>query len=170
MKNVFQVTRRNLKYTIDSYLFFAATLNNPECRTLVTTHHFKNNKEINAYEIELSWAFFTRMESVLEFLITQIYNKNPNQKKCIEDLFGVEGMKNFDEIEIEGLKIYRVIRNTLHHEDGNPNLINNNKGLKVEDGNEIQLKKDHLINFYNLFMKVVDELEKREISNKSINL
>ena len=166
MKQNFDTFFKNIEYTIGSYKYFISSLSNIECRKLIGTHLFKNEVQVLNYEIELSWAFFTRMEAVLETFIHQI-DVDKKSKKGVKNLIGEEGLKNFNKNEIEGLRLYRVIRNTLHHGDGNPNIIRNNSGLTVEDGCEIQLTRVHIHNFYKLFTKVVKVLQTQTTANKT---
>ncbi|HDL01187.1 MAG TPA: hypothetical protein ENH23_03030 [candidate division Zixibacteria bacterium] len=73
---------------------------------------FENQSQAYSMRIELGWAFFTRMDACMETLAHELKVKSGgtgildylNQQNCI-----------LSEHEQEGLKVYREIRNTLHH-------------------------------------------------------
>lgn len=154
MNEIVNESRKNLQYAYNCYRFFLETLHNESARNAVTGFHFQNQQQIENYEIELSWAFFCRMEAVLEHFIHEIDTENL-VCRGIENLLGQERMKAFNDQEKKGLQLYREIRNVLHHGDGSPASVRNISHLQIEIGEEVQLRATQIANFGRLFDKVI---------------
>lgn len=154
MNKIAQESRQNLLYAINCYRFFWEALHSETARKAVGTFKFENQQQIDNYEIELSWAFFCRIEAVLENFIHEIDAEN-KVRGGIENLIGADRMQNFSEDEKNGLRFYREIRNVLHHGDGSPDSVRNIKYLEISKGNEVHLQAEQIDNFGRLFEKVI---------------
>lgn len=142
-----------LEYAWTAYFFYYNCISNPLIRNQVSDVRFEKNSQIDSMIIELGWAFFVRMEAPLEVLIKKL------DAKKVNDLLGVD---KFNSDERNGLDLYREIRNTLHHGDGDPALLRKQPcHLRVEWGKEPHLMYEHMKNFYELFKKIGLKLKKR---------
>lgn len=101
--------------------------------------------------VELGWAFFTRMEACLETLASHM--KIPSGSGILRHL---EARRcDFSDHEQVGLKLYREIRNTLHHGDGDTSYLRTPpKVLRIEPEREPHLLEEHMESYYRLFKKV----------------
>ncbi len=91
---------------------------------------FKRPIQALSMRVELGWAFFTRMDACLETLAHKL-NIQSGGTGILEHL-EKKGCPLSDH-EKQGLSVYREIRNTLHHGDGNPGyLIKKPNHLKID--------------------------------------
>jgi hypothetical protein len=110
----------------------------------IVQHGMTFSKESQVYSmiIELGWAFFCRYEACFESFLKQ--NEVELSKKCSLHYWLIKNNVDIPEEFESGLKVYRQIRNQLHHEDG--------ASFEEDSKTEIQLRPDHMENFYNLFI------------------
>jgi hypothetical protein len=125
---------------------------------VIGNFQFRKVGDAESMQIELGWAFFTRLEAVLEAFTIKLGIKEKGKSLDILDYLkrhNVTIPSDFD----RGLKEYREIRNTLHHGDGDVSLLNKPaKYIKIPDGEEIHLTPDHIKNFYELLKWLGDVL------------
>ena len=99
--------------------------------------------------IELGWAFFVRFDAVLEVFLIECSVQVGGQK-----LFEwAKASGKFSEHELRGIEQYRDLRNTLHHDDGQPDP-NRRKTLDVSEQHEPQFLEGHMEDWANLFLKI----------------
>lgn len=113
---------------------------------------FENQSQALSMRVELGWAFFTRMDACLETLTHEL--KIQSGGTGILQYLENNGCALSDH-EKKGLSVYREIRNTLHHGDGNPEYLKNPpKTLAVDSSIEPHLFEEEMHMFYELFKKV----------------
>ncbi len=114
---------------------------------------FHKKSQITSIRVELGWAFYTRLEACLETLLHRLEIKLTRNKSLL-DLCSQKDVA-LSLTDKQGLNVYRELRNVLHHADGDPaNYSRDLRHLKVEDGKEPRLHREHIENFYKLFRKV----------------
>ena len=110
--------------------------------------HFENEGHATSMLVELGWAFFVRLEAVLENFCSAC-----GQGVARDALIAsMEASGKFSNHELEGLAQYRDLRNSLHHDDGQPDP--KRKNLAVSPGNELRLLPSELQVWHDLFLKV----------------
>lgn len=115
---------------------------------------FNKPSQALSMRVELGWAFFTRMDACLEALAHEL--KVPSGGTGILAHLEKNGCSLSDH-EKQGLSVYREIRNTLHHGDGNPDYLSKKpKYLKIDKGGEPHILEEHMRTFYELFKMVGD--------------
>lgn len=149
---------KNLQHSKAAYLFAINSLPFPKDFPIrVNGMEFSKKSQIDSMEIEFGWSFFCRYEACLESFLKS-KNIQLSKKLSLHDWF----IKNNVEVPndyIEGLEIYRTIRNLLHHEDG---------ATPGGDLNtEIHLSPLHMNNFYSLFIWCGEQIE--AVATKQIN-
>ncbi len=154
--------RRTFDQAVDhiqaAYRFFVACLPRQERFTQgrpvrIGRFEFQELSQAESMEVELGWAFFTRLEGAYEALTLRL-GLTP---KTAGDKLRDSG--KFTEAELEGLVVARELRNILHHGDGDASLLKN-QPTKVaqEQGREPQLRQEHMDQFVKLFKKAADVL------------
>lgn len=119
---------------------------------------FRSPKQAKSIQVELAWAFFTRLEGAYEALTIRL-GLSP---KTASDRLLASG--SFDQEEIDGLAIAREIRNILHHGDGDANLLKNQPKLVIsEPGHEPQLSEENIKRFVALFTKAAEILARPQL-------
>ena len=145
----------NLEYTYTTYLYFLESIPTPQLfigkgKLTVGKFTFREESEASSIRIELGWAFYCRFEAVLEVFITQL-NIKP-YPSYIQDRLNKSGVK-ISADHVNCLNLYREIRNTLHHGDGDASLLREPpQYLKYEEGCELHLLPDHIKKYYD-FLK-----------------
>jgi len=112
---------------------------------------FENESQIKSMLIEFGWSFFCRYEGCLEAYLKK-NNIKLSKKKSLKDWL-IDQNVNIPNEFLEGLEVYRKIRNKLHHEDGTT-------FEKTEDM-EIHLFPIHMQNFYDLFVWCGKQIDKQ---------
>ncbi len=116
---------------------------------------FQKPEHAESMRVELGWAFFTRFEASLEAFTTRLGIK----LKCSMVEYLREKGRQIPERYVDGLQLYRELRNTLHHGDGDPSLLNNEpKHLRIGESREPHLFEQEVRDFYELFRWLADEL------------
>lgn len=159
MKNNTQVFLNALEHIIVAYVYCESCIPADELfangqTVKVGATLFSRQDQAFSMRVELGWAFFTRMEACLESLIHDL--KIPISKKMsLLDYLKERGCPLSPKQE-EGLKVYREIRNTLHHADGQPSKLKRTKPvhLTISEGNEVHVLRDQIRLFYELFKYV----------------
>lgn len=125
---------------------------------------FEKRSQVLSMRVELGWAFFTRMDACLETLAHEL--KIKSGETGILEYLEKNGCILSDH-EKKGLSVYREIRNTLHHGDGDPEYLNKPPTtLTVDNGNEPHLFEEQMNMFYELFKKVGELLTKTSTTTK----
>lgn len=141
----------NLQHSRSAYLFSINSLpKKSQFPVRLNGFEFKSESQIKSMEIELGWSFFCRYEACLENHIKSKnikLSKKLNLKKWLTEK-GVEIPDNY----VQGLDLYRQIRNHLHHEDG--------ASIEKEADTEIHLFPEHMENFFQLFVWCGEQIEK----------
>jgi hypothetical protein len=125
----------------------------------VGTVEFQRESQVRSVEVELGWAFFTRLEACLETHLHRIGVDARGNEGLVNALEG-RGVAIPDHYR-GGMEAYRAIRNALHHGDGDPHVIRNPGPLAhgIDRGNEIHLLRDQVEAFYGLFRWVAEQLD-----------
>ncbi|MFC5736757.1 hypothetical protein ACFPTV_03955 [Sinirhodobacter huangdaonensis] len=110
---------------------------------------FTRADQIESQLIELGWAFFPRYEACLDKWLKDQGVKLSKQVQ-LKDWLTSRGVSIPAEFS-EGLKLYRQIRNTLHHDDG--------ASLSGNPETEIHLLPEYMENFFELFCWIGTEVE-----------
>lgn len=120
---------------------------------------FQRESQIRSVEVELGWAFFTRLEACLETHLHRI-KVDARGNDGLVNALEARGVPIPDDYR-KGLTAYRAIRNALHHGDGDPRLIRNPGPLAdgIDHGNEVHLLRDQVKAFYDLFRWVAEQLD-----------
>lgn len=140
----------NLQHSRAAYLFAINSLPTPKYFPIkVNGMEFSKKSQIDSMEIEFGWSFFCRYEACLERFIK---SKNIQLSKKLS-LHGWLKEKNVEipNDYIQGLELYRKIRNQLHHQDG--------ASINSDLDTEIHLLPQHMNNFYSLFIWCGEQIE-----------
>lgn len=118
---------------------------------------FSRPDQITSQIIELGWAFFLRYEGCLEKWLKDQGVKLSRSVSLIDWLR--DNHVSIPKDYLEGLKMYRRIRNSLHHDDG----------AAIDDSleTEIHLLPDHMERFFGLFCWVGEQIEAVGGSNRT---
>jgi len=116
---------------------------------------FKNKNDAHSMYVELGWAFFPRFVAAFEVFAERLRQKGANLPrdissiiKCLEE----DGHPIPDEIR-DGLCIYRELRNTILHGDGDPAFLRKKpRYLNTSSDSEPHIYEHHIRKFYNLFV------------------
>ncbi len=106
---------------------------------------FTKHSQIQSMVIELGWAFYCRYEACLEAFIKE-QGISLGKKKTLENWMDENGVVIPYEYK-DGFKVYRNVRNWLHHRDG-----------QNEDGTEIHLYPEHMDQFYEFFVWIASAI------------
>ena len=147
--------QNRLQHAIMAYRYFDSAI--PEEAMFVNGKEVKVGnilfrKAVDAFSmrIALGWAFFVRLEAILEAFVMGVGIKLSQEYSLFDYL--VTHHIEFTEDQANGLRLCRELRNTLHHGDGDPSLPRSKPSfLHVDPGNEPQLLKEHIERFYALF-------------------
>lgn len=149
MKNELE---RKLEHTRAAYIFSVNCLPHPNMLQSgpisLSGFKFENESQIKSMLIELGWSFFCRYEGCLEAFLKQ-WNVKLSKKMSILKWLNSKNISIPCEFQ-EGLKIYRDIRNKLHHDDG--------ASLNGTQDHEIHLMPNHMEKFYRLFVWIGHEV------------
>lgn len=154
----------NLDHAHVAYRYLYSTISTEnqfanDKEVIIGNFHFRKTSDAESIRIELGWAFFTRLEAILE-VFTKKLNIKLSKKMSLLDYLKKHNVVTPNDF-IKGLEVYREIRNTLHHGDGDVSLLKNKaKHLKGSPGKEIHLLPDHIKNFHELFQWLGDVLPK----------
>ena len=135
----------DLAHARAAYIFSIRSLPDPELinkgAIKANGMEFRKESEIFSMLVELGWAFFCRYEACLEFHLKK--NNIPLSKKLtLLDWLNQKSIDIPDNFK-QGIDIYRLIRNKLHHENG--------ASLDSSSDSEIHLLPEQMENIYNLF-------------------
>jgi hypothetical protein len=103
---------------------------------------FEKASQIQAMQQEYGWAFFARYEGCVEYFLKKS-EVNLTRKFLLKDWLGEHKIDIPARFE-KDLEIYRLIRNSLHHDDGAPP-----NGIATP---EIDLPPSRMDEFYDLFV------------------
>ncbi|MBN2130384.1 MAG: hypothetical protein JW741_12850 [Sedimentisphaerales bacterium] len=124
---------------------------------VVGEFHFRKSANAMSMDVELGWAFFTRLEAILEAFISRLGIRLRRDYGLLDYL--VERGVDIPDDFAEGLRCYREIRNTLHHGDGDASLLRRQpQFLSLEPGCEPHLMPQHVHRFHQLFTWLGHEL------------
>lgn len=143
---------RNLAHSRAAYRFSIESLPSPESLKSgpirIGSFEFSTKDQIHSMIIEIGWSFFCRYEACLEKYLKDKSVKL-TKNKSLQDFLDENGIITPENYR-DGIKLYRKIRNNLHHQDG--------KYFENEN-TEIHLLPIHMENFYNLFIWIGNEIE-----------
>lgn len=150
---VAETLENNLRHSRAAYLHAVRALPSPEdLQSGPIRQHgleFSRADQVQSQLIELGWAFFPRYEACLEKWLKD-QGVELSKKVSLSDWLR-DGQVNIPTEYSEGLKVYRTIRNALHHDDG----------ATFDDSPqpEFHLLPDHMENFFHLFCWVGQQVE-----------
>lgn len=122
----------------------------------VGTFLFRSAADATSMRVELGWAFFVRMDAVLEYFLEASGQRTSGT--ALFDALSKGGELSAD--ELEGAKRYRDLRNALHHDDGQPDPTKR-KTLTVTPGNEPHLLPEHMAEWNALFLRIAEVVSTR---------
>lgn len=108
---------------------------------------FSSPSQVESMLIELGWAFFCRYEGCLEAFLkaNQVtLTMGTPLKRWLSDRMTIPVDK------MKPLKVYRDIRNKLHHEDG--------ASFDGDPDSEIHLLPEHMESFYEFFVWIGEQV------------
>ena len=165
-KETFQ---NDLAHIYAAYRYFASCIPQDELfvnekAVCVGKTLFEKRSQALSMRVELGWAFFTRMVACLETLAHEL--KITSGGTGILEYLEKNGCILSDH-EKKALSVYREIRNTLHHGDGNSEYLSKRPSILVVDsGKEPHLFEEQMSMFYELFKKVGEFLTKPSTPTK----
>lgn len=140
----------NLKHSRAAYLFAIRCLPAPNALAsgpiVVNGIEFAHESQITSVLIELGWAFFCRYEACLEAFLKR---SNVDLSQGLTRWLASKSIDIPRELR-QGIKVYRRIRNQLHHEDGAP--------MNGERDQEIHILPDHMETYFDLFVWIGNQV------------
>ena len=148
----FEDFKNRLAHAYVAYRYFAQSLP-PQAALNVGTvrvgqFEFSKSSQLESMIGRARLAFFVRFDAVLEAFL-ETCSVTTGGQKLFERM---EATKKFTEHELEGLRQYRDLRNSLHHDDGQPTA--KRKFLSVSEGREPQFDVAHMGAWQELFLKI----------------
>lgn len=144
--------KNNLAHSRAAYLHAVHALPSPEglLSGEIRQHGFvfERPSQITSQLIELGWAFFPRYEGCLEKWLKDQDVKLTKQRSLEDWLTSHE--VNIPTEFSDGLRVYRNIRNALHHNDG--------ASFDLNQEAEIHLLPDNMERFFSLFCWVGEQV------------
>ena len=145
--------KNNLMHSRAAYMHALTALPSPDDLRAGTIrqngYEFSRAGQIQSQVIELGWAFFVRYEGCLENFIKVQLGEIPEKFRLEKWL--IEHNVQIPSDYVGSFKLYRDIRNSLHHDDG--------ASIDGSSGTEIHLMPEHMERFFDLFCWIGKQVE-----------
>ena len=154
MKSRFEA---DLSHSQAAYRFAIASLPSSRAegveRATVNGFTFEKRSQIDSMVIEFGWAFFARYEGCLEAYLQKTLKLALRRDFTIDKWLEVNSVI-VPEKYLQGMAVYRRIRNSLHHDDGT--------SFDGPPDTEIHLLPEHMENFFCLFVWIANTAEAKK--------